>query len=128
MAATFDPLLPTLRDHLRLLIGDAITESGAAGNVVNPLLQDETIDAYLSTNSYGRAVYLCVQGLLSLTGQKVTSYSESGGISVNWGSRVAVWTDLRDQALKGQIRSPLTGSSGPQIAPMRFRTGMMRTD
>lgn len=62
MTATYDPTLPTNRDHVRLLIGDVDTTS--------PQLSDEEITALLSAEtSTGAALkYFCAATALEMLG------------------------------------------------------------
>jgi hypothetical protein len=98
MASTFNPTLPTLKDHVRLAVGD--TDTGAA------MLADETITALLAAHTYPEALALCCDALVSLYGQRPSEYAESGGVKITWGERIEAWKDLAKRARAGKIATP----------------------
>ncbi len=93
--ATFDPALSSMRDKIRLLLGDTDTE--------NALLQDATIDAALVDYSYRKAVILLAQSLIAIAGQQPSDYSESGGVTLRWADRVAGWRSVIELVRRGDI-------------------------
>ncbi|MEN6583051.1 MAG: hypothetical protein ABFD54_11425 [Armatimonadota bacterium] len=117
MTATYDPTLPTLRDHIRLALGDTDT--------TNPLVQDETINAKLTTCGYCEALAQLAEALASEFAQRPDSYAESGGLTVKWGERVQAWQDLADSARSGKITPPYTTGSGGVASRTRAAVGKM---
>ncbi len=102
MAATFDPALSTLKDHIRLALGDKDTAS--------PLLADETIAAKLSAFSYCEALAQLAEALIAEFGQRPDDYSETGGIHVKWGERIDAWRRIAEAARNGEIATPDTAT------------------
>jgi hypothetical protein len=98
MAATFDPSLSTLKDHIRLAIGD--TDTTAA------MLADETIAALLAAHTYPEALAQCCDALVTRYGQRPDEYAESGGVKITWGERCKRWSELADNARAGKIKTP----------------------
>lgn len=87
MAATFNELLPTERDRLRLLLGDT--------NMDAPLYTDEAYDAELiAAGSLEGAGLTLARGLVARYGQMPDSISISGEFSISWKARIAVWSEL----------------------------------
>lgn len=87
MAATFDPLLTTVRDRLRFQLGDT--------NTVDPLLDDATYDAALAMYPDWRSAGAdLASGLASRFAQEPDSIAISGEITLSWRSRVQRWTQL----------------------------------
>lgn len=105
MSATFDPTLPTHKDHIRLLLGD-IHNSGTAGVVENALREDEVIEALLTQCSFSETVARLADSLVAEFGQRPDSYSESGGLSIKWSERVQTWKELAQKARAGLIQAP----------------------
>ncbi|MBS1716463.1 MAG: hypothetical protein JSS72_01875 [Armatimonadetes bacterium] len=104
---SFDPSLPSLRDHLRLALGD--TDS------VSPLLADETIDAKLAAVGYLEALAQLAEALAVEAAQDPSRYAEdSSGMNIQWGERVAAWRQLALDARAGRIASP----SGEVVPPV----------
>ena len=100
MAATFDPTLATLKDHIRLALGDT--------NVNTPLLDDQTINAKLAAFSYCEALAQCAEALISQFGQRPSEYGESGGVRITWGERISAWRKIVEDARSGRINPPTT--------------------
>jgi hypothetical protein len=87
MAATFNELLPTERDRLRLLLGDT--------NLAAPLYSDEAYDAELvAAGTMEGAGLTLARGLVAKYGQMPDSISISGEFSISWKARIAVWNEL----------------------------------
>ena len=129
MSATFDPALPTLKDHARLLVGDFLTAGGTVGAVSNPLLQDETYVTLLTNFTFAQAVVSLCDALLTLAGQQPSKYQEYGGVTIDWEDRSKNWTGLREQARTGKLFSPVTKPRSPiALGHMRLDRGNMRTD
>ena len=63
MSATFDITLPTLKDHIRLALGDA---ASVTGNLTAPLLQDESIITKLADCGYLEALAQLADSLVGL--------------------------------------------------------------
>jgi len=105
MPATFDPSLPTLKDHIRLALGDRHHDA-TAGPISSPLLADETIQAKLDTFDYPEALAQLAESLISEFGQRPDEYSESGGIKISWRERIAAWQKIVDAARSGGIKTP----------------------
>lgn len=103
MTATFDISLASKRDHIRLALGDIDASS--------PLLVDETIDAKLSAFSYLEALAQLAEALVAQFGQRPDEYSESGGLSIKWGERIAAWRKLAEDARSGKIEAPTTAKT-----------------
>jgi hypothetical protein len=97
-SGTFDPSLPTYRDHARLLLGDTDTTA--------VLLADSTIDAKLALFPYPEAVAQLALSLIALYGQKPDQYGEQGGVQVRWGERINAWRQIVDDARNGNIADP----------------------
>jgi hypothetical protein len=114
MSATFDPTLPTQRDHIRLAIGDK-HNNGTAGDITNPLLQDEIIDAKLAMFGYPESLAQLCESLIAEYGQRPDEYSESGGVRIKWGARIAAWQKIADNARAGKIKTP--GTYKPVTGP-----------
>jgi len=107
MPAIFDPTLSTLKDHVRLALGDFHSEE-ISTLVENPLLQDEVINAKLTAFGYAEALAQLAEALIAQHGQKPDQYSESGGVTIKWGERVASWKLIADNARAGKIKVPST--------------------
>lgn len=87
MAATFDPLLTTVRDRLRFQLGDT--------NTVEPLLDDTTYEAALAMYPDWRSAGAdLASGLASRFAQEPDSIAISGEITLSWRTRVQRWTQL----------------------------------
>ena len=113
MAATFDPALPTLKDHIRLTIGDRGPDTW--------LLTNETIQAKLDTLPYPEALAQLAEGLAAEFAQNPSSYSESGSMSISWGERVKTWLAIADRARSGKIKTPALSTSRIPRGPMAAR-------
>jgi hypothetical protein len=87
MAATYDVLLPTDKDRLRLLLGDI--------DMAAPLYVDEAYEAELiAAGSLEGAGWTLARGLVSRFGLMPKSLNIPGDISITWGDRVAIWNEL----------------------------------
>jgi hypothetical protein len=123
---TFDPALPTLRDHIRLALGDTDATAG--------LVADATIDAKLGLFGYCEALAQLAEGLVSRFGQSPSEYGESGGVKFAWAERIDAWRDLVKAARSGAIRPPTsTRVARPGIAigetsKQAMTTATARTD
>ena len=105
MAATYNATLNSLKDHIRLALGDTPTGQ-VTGTVDDPLLQDETIQGKLVAFGYAEALAQLAEGLITLVGQRPSSYAEQGGLKVQWAERVQAWRDIVDACRNGRIRPP----------------------
>jgi hypothetical protein len=106
MTATFDLTLSTPTDRIRAAVGDRDVPD-------NALRQDEEYEAQvgLAGGDERLATIAIAIGLITEFGQRVDSFSESGGIAVRWGERKASWTLLIEQ-LRAAIAADGTGGSG----------------
>lgn len=97
MAATFNELLPTDRDRLRLLIGDVVNLPDGA------LYSDEAYDAEIAVQGgYMEAGVTLIRGLITRFAQEPDSVSISGEFSVAWKERIPAWTALL-ASFEGQV-------------------------
>jgi hypothetical protein len=133
MTAIFDPTLTTLKDHIRLALGDR-HNLGISGVVALPLLQDEVIDAKLAAFTYQEALAQLSEALVAEYGQKPDEYSESGGIRIKWGERVKAWQKVADNARAGKIVTPGTvqisrpGAAVQELTTQSQTTSTARVD
>jgi len=105
MSATYDQTLSTLKDHVRLALGD-VPSNQVSGAVDDPLLQDETIAAKLDAFGYCEALAQLAEGLITLIGQRPSSYDETGGLSLGWSERINSWRNIVEAARSGRMRPP----------------------
>ncbi len=104
--ATFDPALPTQRDHIRLALGDR-HNNDAAGAVTDPLLTDAIIDAKIAALGYLDALADLAEGLAAEKAQEPDEFQESsGGLKFKWSERVKYWLNLADRCRKGLVKVP----------------------
>jgi len=96
--ATFDPALPTYKDHVRLALGDT--------DVATPLLVDSTIDAKLGLFSYSEAVAQLAEALISQFAQKPSDYTDKNGVSIKWSERVKAWRELVLNCRASAVETP----------------------
>lgn len=97
MAATFDPALPTNMDVIRSRIYDSeLADPTAAGNVVNPVLQDETINGILSRYSFNESLAQCAEMVAVYFSRNPDKFKQQsvGGAEVTWQDRVKTLMDL----------------------------------
>lgn len=119
---TFDPALPTLRDHIRLALGDTDVTAG--------LVADATIDTKLGLFGYSEALAQLAEGLISSFGQRPSKYGESGGVTIEWAGRIDAWKELVKAARSGQVVVPTTtrvARAGMAIAQTTAQTQTTRT-
>jgi hypothetical protein len=105
MAATFDPTLPTKKDHIRLALGDAHANA-ESGPVADALLPDELISATISIHGYSEALAQLADSLVARFAQQPDYMAESGGVTVRWSERISVWKSIAERARAGQIPDP----------------------
>jgi hypothetical protein len=105
MAATFDPTLPSQRDHIRLHLGDK-HDLDVAGPVSDALLQDEVIDANLREFGFAEALARLADALAVDAAQRPNEYEQPNGVKVKWSYRVAIWQSIAKQARAGVIPVP----------------------
>ncbi|MBI1756193.1 MAG: hypothetical protein HYR64_03700 [Fimbriimonas ginsengisoli] len=124
MSFSFDPSLHAPRDHARLALGDT--------DAASPLLDDETLDAKLSSSGYLEAVAQLAEALATRFAQEPDRYSEGqAGLSAQWTQRIAAWRKLAEDCRSGRIAPPGGAASRP---PARVGSldapdmGGMRTD
>lgn len=98
MAATYNASLTSLRDHIRLLLGD--TNTSAA------MLQDETIDALLTAYGWSEAVAQLADSLVARYAQRPDSYRETGGAAFSFAQRIPAWRELAARARAGKLPHP----------------------
>jgi hypothetical protein len=103
--AIFDPSLPTLKDHVRLALGDK-HDQPTIGVVSDALLQDAVIEAKITAVGYVQALAELAEALASQYAQMPDQYSESGGLTLRWGERVSAWHALAAAARGGKIAIP----------------------
>ncbi len=104
--ATFDPTLPTQKDHIRVALGDRHNDD-AAGAVTDPLLTDAVINAKIDALGYLDALADLAEGLAAEKAQEPDEFQESsGGLKMKWSERVKYWLNLADRCRKGQIKVP----------------------
>lgn len=103
MTATFNPALSTLKDHIRLALGDV--------DAAAMLLLDETILAKLAAVGYGEALAQCAEALLVLLATEPDVYEEHGGvhvgIHVEFRQRIPALQQLIHAARSGKIHPPV---------------------
>lgn len=86
MVATFDPNLPTAKDRIRRLLGDA--------DVANALRQDEDYVAAIALYpDEAEAAAFVAEGLAAEFARRPDSISDEG-TSLRWGERVKTWLEL----------------------------------
>lgn len=98
VVGTFDPALPTNRDHIRLALGDT--------DINAPMLSDDTIDTALAGYSYSQALAILADALIAEYGQMPDRYSEDQGLSLQWTQRIAAWQRIAELARAGAVRTP----------------------
>jgi hypothetical protein len=118
ITATFDITLPTLKDHIRLALGDA---AAATGSVTGALLQDASIQTKLAQCGYLEALAQLAESLIAQYGQQPDEYDERGGIRLKWSERINAWKTIADHARTGKTRVPALQK------PMRRNIGLGRT-
>lgn len=105
MSATFDPKLPTLRDHIRLHLGDTHSQ-GEPAPVDDPVIQDEVIDALLANYSYSEALARCAEYASAVYAQSPNEFEEKDGIRVRFSYKVTLMQSLAERARSGKIAVP----------------------
>jgi hypothetical protein len=110
MSATYDPSLPSPKDHIRQLLGDTDTTT--------PILQDETIIAKLQAFGWGEALAQLAEGLISQYAQEPDTLEESGGMKQQWTARLSSWQALVVRARAGEIGEPnvITPTHSPIVS------------
>lgn len=91
MSATFDPALPTNRDFIRRRIFDCeLADPSEAGEVVNPILQDETIDALLAAYTFNEALAQSAEAAIAYLSRFPDRFKQrgEGGAEVQWTERI----------------------------------------
>jgi hypothetical protein len=121
MPFSFDPTLPTLRDHARLALSDL--------DAAAPLLDDGTMDAKLSQLGYLEGLAQLADALAVRAAQDPNKYAEgAAGLSAEWSQRVESWRRLAEDCRSGAIQIP-TGIRRPGISVDELsRPSGMRTD
>jgi hypothetical protein len=89
MSWSYDPLLATAKDRVRHSIGDT--------DATNPLRQDETIAAAISSDGEAMATAILAEGLAAQYAQEPDSFG-SVGLSVSWRERVKTWLALAERS------------------------------
>ena len=105
MAAEFDIDLSTNKDNIRALLGD-IPPNGADGTVTDPILQDETINAKLTSAGWAEGLAQLADMSISIIGKEPTKYSESLGIMVDFRDRIPSLRRVSASARSGEIPEP----------------------
>lgn len=97
MTATYDEDLLTALDRTRFTLGDTVVGLDDDGNE-QALKQDEEYLAVIAaSDSESEAIAIMAEALATQVMQDPDSYSESGGISVSWSSRIKTWLTLAEQ-------------------------------
>jgi hypothetical protein len=116
--ATYDPTLPTDRDHIRLALGDTDTAA--------PLIIDSTIDAMLLEYAYLEALALLADALIAEFGQMPDRYSDQQGVALQWTGRLESWARVATNARTGKIAAPGTGRTLTRRGIALAQTDMQR--
>lgn len=106
MGATFNPALPTQLDRARFALGDKHNNS-VAGEVAEPLLQDETIQAMIDRFGYREGVAQLADGLVAEYAQMPDSITDDT-TKMQWSSRLDAWRELASSMRSGVVA---TGST-----------------
>lgn len=108
MSATFDPALTSGRDHIRRRVFDCeLADPGVAGAVVDPILQDETIDALISSVGFNEALAQCAESCAAYFSREPDRFVQrgSGGAQVTWEDRVKTLLEIARRA-RAEAKSP----------------------
>ena len=104
MAFTYDEALPTARDRIRLSLGDT--------DGLDPLLQDETIDAAfdqyepLGDTAEAITTAFLARSLAARFGRSPSSLAIPGGPTLSYGDRVKSWLETANKMEAAAGRSP----------------------
>lgn len=100
MSFSFDPTLASWRDHARLALGDV--ESAT------PLLENETIDAKLTSFGFLEGLAQLADGLAMRAAQDPSRYAEgAAGLAVEWTQKVGAWRQLAADCRAGRVAMPV---------------------
>ena len=119
MAAEYKSDLVTNKDHVRALLGD-VPPNGAEGTVTDPILQDETINAKLTSAGWAEGLAQLADMSISIIGKEPSKYSESLGIMVDFRDRIPSLRRISAGARGGQIPEP-----GELIVTVSNKTGTL---
>jgi len=101
---SFNPALPTLRDRIRIQVGDT--------NVASEIYPDATYDAAISQYSdWKLAMASMAEAVAVAIEQDVSSFSAGGDLSVSWSDRTR---SLRALALR--LRQEVANDSGTTLS------------
>jgi hypothetical protein len=96
MTATYDQTLPAALDRVRFTVGDTIVGLDTQGNEQAIKPDEEYLAILDAAASESEAIALVAEALATQMMQDPDSYSESGGISVSWSSRIKTWLALAE--------------------------------
>lgn len=85
MSWSYDPLLPSAMDRIRLAVGDA--------DAMNQLRADETINALMTAHGEAEATARLAEGLATQYAQQPDSIGDDGS-TISWRDRVKTWLEL----------------------------------
>lgn len=104
MAWTYDPVVGTSKDKIRLLIGDTDED--------NPILQDEEIDLFvtLASGSVNRAAAHAARGIASRLSQKANK--SVGDLRIFYSDRTTSYLDLACKLDAQADRAPTSPYAG----------------
>lgn len=92
MTASYNNNLLTALDRIRFTLGD--TNVDPAENALKP--DEEYLAVIDGADSEAEATALMAEALATQVMQDPDSYSESGGISVSWSSRIKTWLAIAE--------------------------------
>ena len=124
MTATYDPTTPTLRDRIRLLVGDTDVATDAETGESLAWLPDETYDsAILRTTSETGAIAEMAAALASKIAKDPDRYTDESGMSVSWSARVKTLVDLaKDMRAATAASVAALGGTTISVRPTRGGT------
>lgn len=98
MANTYSTALTNTSDHIRFALADT--------DVTNAILSDEEINAKISAYGFSEALAQCADAIATKLAQEPDSYSEDGGISISYKSRIDAMNKIAEKARAGFYKEP----------------------
>lgn len=99
----------------RYMLGDTGRLKDDAGATVW-LLDQEEIDALITTFGFSEGVAQLADGLAVRFAQEPDKYADEGGVEIEWSSRINAWQSLANRLRTGEIASDISIASGRPIA------------
>ena len=118
MAFSFDPVLATYKDWVRLATQDTDPQC--------PMLQDETINALIQTLGYSRALASACTAIISMYAQQPDFYQQHFSQEFQWRERIPALKALRERAEAGLEPDPF--SMEPQVRMAAIRQTRLQKD